>query len=514
MREATKYTFGNSKKLASKLINQGAAAENLRSDLVSELNKWKRKREERKSNLLSQKSDPLSGGLAKIERIEKLQEQKRIKHYTSAPISKSWSKNRFDAVLRDASFGMERDAEHEARLATIEAISREAKKRGWEVDYTSHSGSDKRANSKYIKIPGRGIVRISDHELPDTPQRQYAREIYGRSKWVDDIVVNDWRYKSLDDYMNDISGEDTADDSECSLISALRSHFSIAADADKWITVHPNGPNATGQPALIGENGEIKAGMGGKFNGNPISEAHGAPGRPNPRSSTHAVLGAKETPRAATNPAEAVNIKQKAEHLRDVKRLNDGGITEQKLTDREKNSFREYAAAGYRDINTALRTGKKIPKDLRKDVKNIDDVFSRTRTSSPMMVYRGVSPELAEKISSQSEFIDAGYFSTSISEKGADTFARGHGAGLLEISVPAGSHAVSLQNIGGFTKNEKEILLDKGSRFKIVSVKKPRRGSPYYKIKAELVLGSDQPSEDTAMDSASLTDVLRWYWYA
>ena len=46
-----------------------------------------------------------------------------------------------------------------------------------------------------------------------------------------------------------------------------------AMDADKWITVHPNGPDHTGRPALIGENGEVKAGMGGKFNGEKISEA-------------------------------------------------------------------------------------------------------------------------------------------------------------------------------------------------------------------------------------------------
>jgi len=42
--------------------------------------------------------------------------------------------------------------------------------------------------------------------------------------------------------------------------------------ADKWITVKPNGADNKGSPALIGEGGEIKAGMGGKFNGEKISE--------------------------------------------------------------------------------------------------------------------------------------------------------------------------------------------------------------------------------------------------
>jgi phage-related protein (TIGR01555 family) len=41
---------------------------------------------------------------------------------------------------------------------------------------------------------------------------------------------------------------------------------------DGWITVHPNGPDAKGQPAFIGEGGVIEKGMGGKFNGQKISE--------------------------------------------------------------------------------------------------------------------------------------------------------------------------------------------------------------------------------------------------
>jgi phage-related protein (TIGR01555 family) len=43
-------------------------------------------------------------------------------------------------------------------------------------------------------------------------------------------------------------------------------------DEDEWITVHPNGGDATGAHVLIGENGEIKAGMGGKFTGQKIGE--------------------------------------------------------------------------------------------------------------------------------------------------------------------------------------------------------------------------------------------------
>ena len=47
-------------------------------------------------------------------------------------------------------------------------------------------------------------------------------------------------------------------------------------DADKWITVHPNGKgDGPGTPVLISEDGTIKAGMGGKFDGKNIKDAHG-----------------------------------------------------------------------------------------------------------------------------------------------------------------------------------------------------------------------------------------------
>lgn len=55
------------------------------------------------------------------------------------------------------------------------------------------------------------------------------------------------------------------------LDTALAVLRGIAQD-DRWITVRPNGPDATGRPALIDESGTIKAGMGGKFNGRSLDD--------------------------------------------------------------------------------------------------------------------------------------------------------------------------------------------------------------------------------------------------
>ena len=58
--------------------------------------------------------------------------------------------------------------------------------------------------------------------------------------------------------------------------------FTRVTDAagDHWITVHPNGPGTKGQPVLLSKGGEIKGGMGGKFNGMHISSAQGSQGDP------------------------------------------------------------------------------------------------------------------------------------------------------------------------------------------------------------------------------------------
>ena len=56
-------------------------------------------------------------------------------------------------------------------------------------------------------------------------------------------------------------------------------------DEDKWITVHPNGPDAKGAPVWLDDTtGVVKAGMGGKLNGQKISKARNAKSTPTQKS--------------------------------------------------------------------------------------------------------------------------------------------------------------------------------------------------------------------------------------
>lgn len=88
----------------------------------------------------------------------------------------------------------------------------------------------------------------------------------------------------------------------------------FAADEDRWITVKPNGPENKGRPVKIdGETGEIKAGMGGKFNGQKISEARSSFTGPRITSNLRKSKVAALAKSAA--PAPALKAKTKATKL-------------------------------------------------------------------------------------------------------------------------------------------------------------------------------------------------------
>ena len=76
-------------------------------------------------------------------------------------------------------------------------------------------------------------------------------------------------------------------------------------DEDTWITVKPNGESGKGRPVKIdAKTGEIKAGMGGKFDGEHITRAHkerednlaksAQPGTPEPPKETNSEQAAPQ----------------------------------------------------------------------------------------------------------------------------------------------------------------------------------------------------------------------------
>ena len=155
-------------------------------------------------------NDPLD--LAAIHRPRTLERNRSIKPFANSPMAAEWDAARREEILSMAPidrFG----AEAMARLATVEAITRQARKDGLTVRHTS-TGRSGRVTSRYINVPGIGEVRVSDHALPETPQRQYGNDLRGGPRWDNEIITDDWSYTPLDDYMKRLSGvtEDEAED--------------------------------------------------------------------------------------------------------------------------------------------------------------------------------------------------------------------------------------------------------------------------------------------------------------
>ena len=89
-------------------------------------------------------------------------------------------------LLRDP--GMRDTAETEAIYGTLEAITRAARNQlGGQLLHTS---GRTRADSRYLRLPDGREVRLSNHEIPITPQREYQRSLSGGPRWSAEHIVD------------------------------------------------------------------------------------------------------------------------------------------------------------------------------------------------------------------------------------------------------------------------------------------------------------------------------------
>ncbi len=130
-------------------------------------------------------------------RLERFKEGKKRQSAERAILdrakSQGWSKTFTDRAVTAHRSGL--GHHREANAATLEAITRHAKKRGWGVRHTS-AGKDGRASSRYVQVPGRGEVRVSDHSLPSTPQREAMRSERG-PRWSGEVHVGNHSKASI-----------------------------------------------------------------------------------------------------------------------------------------------------------------------------------------------------------------------------------------------------------------------------------------------------------------------------
>lgn len=147
------------------------------------------------------------------------------------------------------------------------------------------------------------------------------------------------------------------------------------------------------------------------------------------------------------------------------------------LSNEEKIALLNYTGAMFRSLNPRLRADKNASRDDKTDLKLIDNAFKKSKISQTCKVFRGISGDILNELRNFKEnqiFVEKAFMSTTTDKKTAWSFARGSSQGLLEIIIPTGTHVISVKNISQF-KNENEILINRGSKFKIIKYLKRTR---------------------------------------
>lgn len=151
-------------------------------------------------------------------------------------------------------------------------------------------------------------------------------------------------------------------------------------------------------------------------------------------------------------------------------------------TSSEKGALSDYTTDISIDLNADLRAGKEITdRDMKDIVKGVDSIFAKTPTlSEPVSTFRGVRFDSPEEVKSflegMNKLRDSGelqehkaYTSTSLDPGVAKSFLRDKPGIIIHCDAHHGI-GVEGQVSGGDAANEKEFLMPRGGKFKVLSV--------------------------------------------
>lgn len=159
------------------------------------------------------------------------------------------------------------------------------------------------------------------------------------------------------------------------------------------------------------------------------------------------------------------------------------------LNDNDKNILKSYTNGNSEGVNYYLGTGKVLSRTnepyIKERIKELDSVFDKSSLKSPMKVYRGIDEndeldDFYRNWSVGSIQTVNGYSSTTESLDVAKQFTNEEtDFTVLEIDLPKGFKAIPISEISEFPA-EKEVLLNRGTKFKVMSKKIVPLGK-YYK---------------------------------
>lgn len=128
----------------------------------------------------------------------------------------------------------------------------------------------------------------------------------------------------------------------------------------------------------------------------------------------------------------------------------------------------------YKNINSVLRKkATDFDQGNEERSKSIHSALQKAKLPSDIKVYRGISAEALNELNFSSDneligdfYLDRGFISTSLGRTSA--FQKDV---MLELSLPAGCPAASIEKISKAGGYEQEVLIDRGRLFKITGVR-------------------------------------------
>ncbi len=180
------------------------------------------------------------------------------------------------------------------------------------------------------------------------------------------------------------------------MIYAKGKAHKLTNDDPKWITVHPNGEENTGRPALIDSaTGEVLGGMGGKFTGRHISAV--------PKKGANEQVGSQMVVGAINHKADLLNnqnIGFKAvnnpQSVNDPQSVEQPQNTETKAVNKVKlDKFNKDYIDNLNNFGFGVDNLKNINKELSNE--NVNTLITALENNEPLV--KKVSPKELEQIS-------------------------------------------------------------------------------------------------------------------
>ena len=179
--------------------------------------------------------------------------------------------------------------------------------------------------------------------------------------------------------------------------------YALAQDAERWITVKPNGEQNKGRPVLIeSETGEIKAGMGGKFTGRNIDDV---PRGKNPHPVTEAKyqarqkrLAEKSSATTTMQPSAGAKYKTDADLISalEAKKEEEGQILDREVPLMNRRHAVEWAKANTEAERDEL--AKKHFQEQRALSEKYDLINDLLIEADRKLLLRGYSEQLKERL--------------------------------------------------------------------------------------------------------------------